>query len=256
MVFLWNQFMRNILKIAHIILLLMACHVQSQMLKKPNSVAHFAPVFTQGLIIQDNIVWESSGLYGKSLLTQWDLRTGEVLKQKKIDKKYFAEGLTELNDKLYMLTWQAGIAFEIDKGSLETLKKHRYTGQGWGLTTDGQHLIMSNGSDVIQYINPDNFKTEKSIQVHTGQSPIRHLNELEWINGKIWANVYQTDYIIVINPETGEVEEEFYLPNLLSGKKPGVLNGIAYDPVQHKIWVTGKNWPSLFELSVPFEKKP
>ncbi len=224
------------------------------MLRENKSVPHFEPVFTQGLIIEDNIVWESSGLYGKSLLTQWDLTTGKILQQKKIDKKYFAEGLTELNDKLYMLTWRAGIAFEFDKNSLTIIKKHHYTGEGWGLTTDGQQLIMSNGSEVIQFINPDTFKVQRSIQVHSGQSVIRNINELEWINGKIWANVYQTDYIIVIDPETGLIEENFHLPNLLAGKKPGVLNGIAYDPKQHKIWVTGKNWPSLFELPAPFEK--
>ncbi len=228
----------------------------AQLLTKPNSVDHFAPVFTQGLIIQDNKVWESSGLYGKSMLTQWDLKTGQIIKQQKIDNKYFAEGLTELNGKLYMLTWKAGVAFVFDQHSLEPIGKHHYTGEGWGLTDNGTSLVMSNGSDVIQFIDPETFKLEKSIQVHSDGSPVRYLNELEWINGKIWANVYQTDYIIIIDPETGAVEDHYHLPNLLSGRKPGVLNGIAYDQEQHNIWVTGKNWPSLFELPVPFVKKP
>ena len=223
-------------------------HAQSVV--NPNSKAHFSEVFTQGLIIKNNIVWESSGLYGKSLLTKWNLNTGKIIKQKKMPNKYFAEGITELNGRLYQLTWKAGVAFEIDMETLDTIKQHRYRGEGWGLTTNGKQLIMSNGSDVLQFINPETFKTESNVRVHIGQSPIFNLNELEWIKGKIWANVYQTDYIIVIEPLTGEVIDKYYLPNLLSKsiKKPGVLNGIAYDESNGKIWITGKKWPFLYEF--------
>ena len=224
----------------------------AQLLASPPSKAHFSKVFTQGLIIKNNIVWESSGLYGKSLLTKWNLDTGKVIKQRKLANKYFAEGLTELNGHLYQLTWKAGIAFEIDMNTLATIKQHSYQGEGWGLTANGTQLIMSNGSDVLQYINPVTFKTESSIKVHIGQSPINNLNELEWINGMIWANVYQTDYIVVIDPRTGEVMDKYYLPNLLSSniKKPGVLNGIAYDESNGKIWITGKKWPFLYEFQI------
>ena len=220
----------------------------AQSLPDVKSKPHFAKVFTQGLIIKDNIVWESSGLYGKSLLTKWDLNTGKILKQKKIEKRYFAEGLTELNGSLFLLTWKAGVAFEINQDTLETIKKHHYTGEGWGLTSNGKQLIMSNGSDSLQFINPQTFKLEKTIHVHVENAAIRNLNELEWIDGMIWANIYQTDYIVVIDPETGLVVKNYYLPHLLKGRKPGVLNGIAYDKVQKKIWVTGKNWPLLFEF--------
>ncbi|MBL4772869.1 MAG: glutaminyl-peptide cyclotransferase [Alcanivoracaceae bacterium] len=214
------------------------------------SKPHFANVFTQGLIINDNIVWESSGLYGRSLLTKWDLNTGKILKQKKIEAKYFAEGLTELSGHLFMLTWKKGIAFEIDKETLQTIKTHHYQGEGWGLTTNGRQLIMSNGTDSLQFINPQSFKVERVVRVHLDKTFIYNLNELEWINGMVWANVYQTDYIVVIDPATGLVTNKYHLPHLLKGwgKKPGVLNGIAYDKVQNKIWVTGKNWPLLFEL--------
>lgn len=222
----------------------------AQMLEEKQTKKHFDAVFTQGLIIQDNIVWESSGLYGKSLLTKWNLETGKVIKQRKFDKKYFAEGLTELNGKLYMITWREQTAFEIDKETLETLKIFNYVGEGWGLTDDNKQLIMSNGTSTIQFINPETFKVDKTINVHINGSPLNRLNELEFIDGKIWANVYQTDYIVVIDPSTGAVTNNHHLPNLLKNymRKPGVLNGIAYDEVTKKTWVTGKKWPSLFEL--------
>lgn len=215
-----------------------------------NSRKHSTACFTQGLIIKNNTVWESCGGYGKSQLKQWNLETGKLIKRTRFDKKYFAEGLTELNGKLYMLTWQEGVAFEIDPNTLKTIKQHKYAGQGWGLTNNGQQLIMSNGSDALQFINPITFKIESKIHVKINGVSINNLNELEYIDGKIWANVFQTDYIIVIDPKTGSVNKNYYLPNLLNGNKPkpGVLNGIAYDLEHNKIWVTGKNWPLLFEL--------
>lgn len=209
---------------------------------------HFAKVFTQGLIIEDGTVWESSGLYGKSMLTKWDLKTGKVIKQRKFDDKYFAEGLAELNGHLFMITWKEGTAFEINKETLETIRKFKYKGEGWGLTSNGEELIMSNGSEKLQFIDSKTFIPNKIITVKIGKILIKNLNELEWVNGKIWANIYQTDYIVVIDPGSGEIVNKFHLPHLLKGKKPGVLNGIAYDATQNKIWVTGKKWPYLFEL--------
>ena len=240
------------MRIALVIILLVGVSFNgiAQSLVVQNSKKHFATVYTQGLIINDNMVWESSGLYGKSMVTQWDLDTGKVIKQKKLDRKYFAEGLTELNGKLFLLTWKAGVAFELDKQTLEITDKHHYKGEGWGLTTDGKQLIMSNGSDSIQFIDPETFKVERIIRVHMDRVLIYNLNELEWINGMIWANIYTTDYIVVIDPKTGSVSKKFYLPHLLGkkSKKPGVLNGIAYDKVTKKTWVTGKNWPLLFQM--------
>ncbi|MCF6288401.1 MAG: glutaminyl-peptide cyclotransferase [Proteobacteria bacterium] len=211
---------------------------------------NFNVVFTQGLIIENNIAWESSGLYGHSMLTKWDLDTGKIIKQRKFADKYFAEGLTQLNGKLYMLTWREQTAFVIDKQTLEIIDTINYTGEGWGLTTNNQQLIMSNGTNVLQFIDAETFKVSKSLKVHINGSALNRLNELEYIDGKIWANVYQTDYIVVIDPSSGAVLKNYHLPNLLKKhmRKPGVLNGIAYDTATKKIWVTGKNWPALFEL--------
>ena len=229
----------------------MFCFIASaQSLSEIKSTPHFSECFTQGLIIKDNKVWESCGGYGKSQIIHWNLNTKKVIRQISIDDKYFAEGLTELNGRLFMLTWKAGMAFEYDIDSFKIIKKHRYKGQGWGLTTNGTQLIMSNGTDTLQFINPETFKVETTIRIHLADTSIFGLNELEWIDGKIWANIYQTDYIVVIEPTTGLIVEKYSLPNLLESdkKKPGVLNGIAYDKAQQKTWVTGKNWPLLFEL--------
>ena len=222
-----------------------------QLLAEPEARLHFSPVFTQGLIIKDNIVWESSGLYSKSMLTKWNLKTGKVIKQRKFDDKYFAEGLTELNGHLYMLTWREETAFEIDPTTLETLKTFHYKGEGWGLTSDGKQLIMSDGSSQLKFIDPKTFKVSKTIDVHIDDLKIDKLNELEWIKGKIWANVYQTDYIVVIEPKTGEIIKTFNLSNLSKDKpQSGVLNGIAYDSSTGKIWLTGKNWRLLFSFDM------
>jgi glutamine cyclotransferase len=224
--------------------------VYAQPLKNRESIPHFTKCYTQGLIIEDGTVWESCGKFGESHLIHWNLATQKIIKQVKFDDKYFAEGLTKLNGKLYMLTWRAGVAFEIDPDSLDTLKTFQYEGQGWGLTQNGKLLVLSNGSDILQFINPQTFKVEHKINVTINDKPVHQLNELEWIDGKIYANVFQTDYIVVIDPKTGVITDKHHLPNLLknSFRKPGVLNGIAYDEVTKKTWITGKNWPLMFNL--------
>ncbi len=233
-----------------IVSLLMSLATNAQKIIERDTVEHFSECFTQGLEIKDNIVWESCGGYGKSKIFQWDLKSKKVLKQMPLEAKYFAEGLTQLNDSLFLITWKAGIALELDPKTLQVKRNHRYKGQGWGLTNNNKQLIMSNGSNKIQFIDPINFKVTKTIEVSINGTPIPNLNELEYINGKIWANVYQSNYIVIIDPETGTIENNYHLPNLLKNniKKPGVLNGIAYDEVLDKIWVTGKNWPLLFNL--------
>lgn len=240
----------NFKHIIFITLLLNACALTAQPLKDRASIPHFSKCYTQGLIIQDGMVWESCGQFGESHLMKWELATQKIIKQVKLDDKYFAEGLTEINGHLFMLTWQAGVAFEIDPKTLKTLKTHKYKGEGWGLTSDGKQLIMSNGSEVIQFINPKTFATESAIKVTINGKPVNRLNELEWIDGKIYANVFQTDYIITIDPQTGAITDKHHLPKLLKNifRKPGVLNGIAYDKTTKKTWITGKNWPLMFEL--------
>lgn len=245
--------MHSQLKLLFITVLLhSAISLCAQPLKNRESIPHFTKCYTQGLIIEDGTVWESCGQFGESHLIHWDLNTQKIIKQVKFDDKYFAEGLTQLNGKLYMLTWKSGVAFEIDPDSLKTLKTHQYNGQGWGLTHNGIHLIMSNGSNVLQFINPQTFKVEHSINVSLNGKPVHQLNELEWIDDKIYANVFQTDYIVVIDPKTGAITNKYHLPNLLTQvfRKPGVLNGIAYDKLSQKIWITGKNWPLMFNLNL------
>lgn len=231
-------------------LLTVASITFAQPLKERTSIPHFSMCFTQGLIIEEGKVWESCGQFGESQLIQWDLATQKIIKQVKFEDKYFAEGLTELNNKLYMLTWRSGIAFEINKDTLKTIKTYNFKGEGWGLTTNGIHLIMSNGSDVLQFINPSNFTVEHSIKVTIDNKPVKRLNELEWIDGKIYANVFQTNYIVIIDPQTGKITNKHHLPNLLKNvfRKPGVLNGIAHDKSTGTTWITGKNWPKMFKL--------
>ena len=214
------------------------------------SVPHFSKCYTQGLIIQEGMVWESCGQFGESHLIHWELATQKIIKQVKFEDKYFAEGLSEINGRLFMLTWRAGVAFEIDQQTLQTIKTHEYKGEGWGLTANDTHLIMSNGSDVIQYIDPKTFTVDKTIKVTINGKPVDLLNELEWIEGKIYANVYQSDYIVIIDPKTGVITNKHHLPKLLKNvfRKPGVLNGIAYDKATGKTWITGKNWPQMFQL--------
>lgn len=231
-------------------LLFMTCNAFAQPLKDRKSTPHFSECYTQGLIIQDNMVWESCGKFGESHLIQWDLKTQKVLKKISFDDKYFAEGLTELKGKLYVITWRAGVAFEIDKETFKILKEYKYQGQGWGLTTDGRQLIMSNGSDEIQFIKPEDFSVLHKIKVTIDGKPVNALNELEWVDGTIYANIFQTEYIVVIDPQTGNIVKKYHLPKLLKNvfRKPGVLNGIAKDKSTGKIWITGKNWPKMFEL--------
>ncbi len=240
-----------------LIWLLLSCSVlKAQPLKPVNSIPHDPITFTQGFIVKDHIAWESSGLYNRSFIRQWDLRTGRVLQQKSLDRHLFAEGLTELNGALFLITWRAGKAFKIDPNNLSESTEYSYEGEGWGLTTDGQQLIMSNGSHQLQFINPNDFSVKKTINVNFNGNKVRWLNELEWINGLIWANVFQTDYIVVIDPKDGTVLQRHLLTNLLGPikNKPGVLNGIAYDEVHKKIWITGKNWPKVFEFSSSLAK--
>ncbi len=229
------------------LLILNCCAATAQRVK---TIPHDPKVFTQGFIINDHIAWESSGLYNKSFIRQWDLRSGEVLQQLALDDDLFAEGLTELDGQLYLITWRAGKAFKINPNDLQVVTEYRYQGEGWGLTTDGKQLIMSNGSSQLQFIDPKDFSVKKRVQVQLQGQQVSGLNELEWIGGQVWANVFQTDFIVVIDPDTGAITERYHLPKLLGipRKQPGVLNGIAYDEVHKKIWITGKNWPVVFDF--------
>jgi glutaminyl-peptide cyclotransferase len=219
------------------------------------SYPHDANAFTQGLLIKDdNTFWESTGLNGESSLRIVDIATGAVQQKVDIPDRYFGEGMTEFKGKLYMITWQEGTCFVYDPKTLAKTATFSYKGEGWGITHDDTHLIMSNGSDKINFINPDNFKIERTISVTQAGFPMTQLNELEYIEGEIWSNVWQTDLMLRIDPANGNVKGVIDFTGLLPASdrlgNTDVLNGIAYNKNNKKIYVTGKNWPKLFEVEI------
>ena len=215
---------------------------------------HLRTSYTQGLQFVDGELWEGTGEYGRSQLLRTDLATGKVLRSKKLSKEEFGEGITILGDKIYQLTWLNGKMHTYDKATLRHLATHTYKGEGWGLTSDGEKLYMSDGTNYIRVLNPETLAQERRIGVTLRGESLQYLNELEWIDGKIWANVYTTDHIVIINPENGVVEGIINLSGILPEKerdyKTDVLNGIAYDKATKRIFVTGKNWSKLFEIRV------
>ena len=215
---------------------------------------HAITSYTQGLQFVDGELWEGTGEYGRSRILRTDLATGKVLQSKKLPKEEFGEGITVLGDKLYQLTWLEGKLHIYDKATLRQIATHTYKGEGWGLTTDGEKLYMSDGTPVIRVLNPTTLKEERRFGVKLRGRSVNYLNELEWIDGKIWANIYTTDHIAIINPENGAVEGLVDLKGVLPDSErtatTDVLNGIAYDKATKRIFVTGKNWSKLFEIKV------
>lgn len=214
---------------------------------------HDPTAFTEGLLFKDGFLFESTGQYGSSDIRKVKLETGEVLEKRGLPANVFGEGLTHLNGKFYQLSWTSKTAF-VYSSSLKFLKTLTYDTQGWGLTTDGKSLIQSDGTSTIYYRNPSNLKTTKKLEVTDAGKEIDQLNELEWINGEIWANVWRTERIARINPSNGKVNAWIDLtgikPKFGTGDGDAVLNGIAYDPATKRTWVTGKYWPFLFEIEV------
>lgn len=217
---------------------------------------HDTGSYTQGLFWHDGSLYESTGLNGKSTFRKVDLQSGQALTKLPFNKKYFVEGSVILGDKLYILTWTNKVVFIYDANTLEYRSTYSYPREGWGLTTDGRSLISSDGSSRIYFLTPE-LKFERSINVTLNGRAVRYLNELEWIDGRIWANVYTTDTIVIINPDTGIVEAtvdcEGLLPERLRTYDTDVLNGIAVDS-EGRIFLTGKNWPELYEVKLVGEK--
>lgn len=218
------------------------------------SYPHLTTSYTQGLQYVDGVMWEGTGQYGSSRIQRIDLATGKADIFTELSDSDFGEGITLLGDKIYQLTWTSNKAYVYDINNGRRVKIFRYSGEGWGLTTDGKKLYMTDGSARLSTIDPENFQRTASVTVTHQGKPVQFLNELEWIEGRIWANVYTTDYIVIINPETGIVEGVVDLEGLLpeSEHTPStdVLNGIAYDSENKRIFVTGKNWSKLFEIKI------
>jgi glutamine cyclotransferase len=218
--------------------------------KWQGTILHDTTSFTQGLETDGTSVWESSGLYGKSFIRKYDFKTGKLIAQYDLDAKYFAEGLTIYGDRVYLLTWMSGQGFVFEKDKLRLIDKFRYEGQGWGLTNDGAYFFMSDGTSRIRIFDPEGFNQVGSVNVHYKGNPIAKLNELEWINGRIWANVWESDSIAVINPSTGAVESWFDPSQCVSYSKRqyprgDVLNGIAYIKEAKTLIITGKLWSTM-----------
>lgn len=218
-----------------------------------NEFPHDVTSYTQGLFFYNGEMYESTGLNGKSTFRKVDIKTGKPLYRLNFDKKYFLEGSVEKDGNIYMLTWMNGVAFVYDAETLEYKSTFSYSREGWGLTTDGKNLIASDGTANLYFMD-DSFKTERKLTVKLNGRPVRDLNELEYIDGKIWANVYLTDMIVIIDPAdgnvTGIVDCSGLLPENLRTEDTDVLNGIARNPVDGKLYLTGKNWSRLYEVAL------
>lgn len=227
--------------------------VKQYKLQVVNSFPHDRTSYTQGLFFYDGAMYESTGLNGKSTFRKVDISTGKALSKLTFDRKYFLEGSVEKDGNIYMLTWQNQLAFVYDAATLEYKASYSYPREGWGLTTDGKHLVASDGSARLYFMD-DNFRQVRTITVKMDGRPVRYLNELEYIDGKIWANVYMSDLILIINPESGNVEGVVdctgLLPRQLQYEDTDVLNGIAYNPADGSIYLTGKNWCRLYEVKI------
>jgi glutamine cyclotransferase len=217
------------------------------------SYPHDSTAFTQGLVWRAGKLYESTGRYGESSLRLVELETGRVIQKVDLAETYFAEGLAAVGDTLYQLTWKEGVAFKYDANTMQPAGQVSYTGEAWGLTTDGQRLIVSDGSSYLTFIDPVTFQIDTTLRVTDGGQPVDQLNELEWVRGEVWANVWHTQQIVRIDPATGRVKGKLDLTSIIPpvSDPEGVLNGTAYDEQANRLLVTGKLWPRLYEISIP-----
>ena len=219
-----------------------------------NTYPHEITAFTQGLIYRDGELWEGTGKNGLSRLARIDLESGERKQIIQLADRYFGEGIEMIGDRIYQLTWRAHMVFVYDRANLEQLETHYNAREGWGLAFDGEHLILSDGSASLQFIDPEGFVPVRAIEVTVRGQPLNLLNELEFIDGEIWANVWQTDFIVRIDPTSGVVNSIVDLTGLAArtelGSSEAVLNGIAWDSENRRLFVTGKHWANLFEIEL------
>ncbi len=223
-----------------------------------NTFPHDAEAFTQGLEFKNGFLYESTGQKGESSIRKTNLKTGEILQIKNLDKKYFGEGITILNAKLYQLTWQSKVGFVYDLETFAPIESFEYgeSIEGWGLTNNGKDLIKSDGTERIWFLDPNTKKEKYFIEAYTNKRKAESLNEIEYIEGKIYANIWQKNTIIIVDSKNGTIEGVVNLNSLRDkvnkpdSKKTYVLNGIAYDPINKRIYVTGKNWDKTFEIKL------
>lgn len=218
---------------------------------------HDTGSYTEGLFLHDNFLFESTGQPKESKLRKIDLETGKPVKNLNLDTADFGEGISMIDNKIYQLTWQEHKVYVYDASTFKKIKEMQWPFEGWGMTTDGKQLIISTGSSNLYFVNPDNFKIIKQVGVTNNYGPVGNINELEYVNGVIYANIYQTNNIIKINPETGKVLAQIDLTGILDNSgmaynhdRAEVLNGIAYDSAKNTFYVTGKYWPALFEIKL------
>jgi glutamine cyclotransferase len=244
---------------------MLACAPATVAQRKPATVQSYKVVatfphdttsFTQGLVFAaDGQLYESTGLEGESTLRRVDITTGQTLQRIDVPGQYFAEGLALVGDELLQLTWKHQLGFVYDRQTFKQKRTFPYKGEGWGIAYDGtSQLVMSDGSDTLTFLDPKTFAASKTLRVQDAGKPIKNLNELEWIEGEIWANVWMTDRIARISPNTGEVNAWIDLATLFprSQRMPPAdeLNGIAYDRATRRIYITGKKWPLLYQITV------
>lgn len=212
---------------------------------------HDPAAYTQGFDFRRAALFEGTGLEGRSSLRRVDLETGEVLRQVDLADRFFGEGIVVLGRRIYQLTWQEERAFVYDRRTFRRIRRFSYVGEGWGLTHDGKRLIMSDGTSTIEFRDPDTFEVTGQIEVAEDGEPVSSLNELEWINGEIFANVFPTNRVVRIDPETGEVTGDLDLTPLKEQEPNGeVTNGIAYMESEDRLFVTGKLWSSVYEIEL------
>ena len=225
--------------------------VRSLRVEVLREIPHDTTAYTQGLLWRDGWLYESTGQYGESRLSRIDPATGDVVQQMRISPAFFGEGLALIDDRLIMLTYKAERAFVYDRDTFEQLQTFAYRGEGWGLCHDGRRLVMTNGSDTLTFRDPLTFEETGSVRVTLRGRPQTQLNELACVDGIVYANVYQEDYLVVIDPETGRVTHQIDASGLLTPEEArgvDVLNGIAHNPDTETFYITGKDWPKMFEV--------
>ena len=235
--------------------------VQAKRVKPPeytfriiHTFPHDSTAYTQGLVYHDGFLYEGTGLHGRSSLRKVRLETGEVIQKVDLDPKYFGEGITIFKDKVVQLTWQSELGFVYNLSDFHLLRQFSYSGEGWGLTTHGAEIFMSDGTAAIRVLDGNTLREKRRITVQDGNTPVTQLNELEFVQGQIFANVWRTDRIARISPQNGKVVGWIDLAGILSPvyrrDQDAVLNGIAYDAAGNRLFVTGKLWPSIFEIQL------